>query len=101
VRSGGRGSSVDPDHAALPEGRASVVRWTTQRSSLPRTRRSGGGRDAIGTARIAARIEEVRQVAGETGGAATEVQATSGELAEQAERLRRKVDEVLGGMRAA
>jgi methyl-accepting chemotaxis protein len=43
----------------------------------------------------------VRQVAGETGGAATEVQATSGELAEQAERLRRKVDEVLGGMRAA
>jgi methyl-accepting chemotaxis protein len=56
---------------------------------------------AAGTSRIAARLEELNVTAGETGGAATQVNATSSELAGQAEALRRKVGEVLAGLRAA
>ena len=56
---------------------------------------------AGGTRDIANRVEEVRQAASETGGAATQVNATSGQLAEQAEMLKRQVAEVLRTLRAA
>ena len=56
---------------------------------------------AGGTRDVAARVEEVRQAASETGGAATQVNATSGQLAEQAEALKRQVAEVLRTLRAA
>ena len=56
---------------------------------------------AGGTRDIASRIEEVRHAASETGGAATQVNATSGQLAEQAETLKRQVEDVLRTLRAA
>ncbi|SFK16875.1 methyl-accepting chemotaxis protein [Falsiroseomonas stagni] len=56
---------------------------------------------ASGTRDVATRIEEVRQAAGETGGAATQVNATASELSQQAEALRRQVQDVLATLRAA
>ena len=56
---------------------------------------------AGGTAEIAARIEEVKQAAGETGGAASQVGATSATLAQQAETLRHEVAQFLNQVRAA
>jgi methyl-accepting chemotaxis protein len=56
---------------------------------------------ANGTGEIASRIGEVRQATGETGGAASQVSSTSAELAEQAERLRKQVNDFLGRVRAA
>jgi methyl-accepting chemotaxis protein len=53
------------------------------------------------TQRIASGMSGVRNAAGDTGGAATQVSATSGELAQQAEMLRLKVDQVLATLRAA
>jgi methyl-accepting chemotaxis protein len=56
---------------------------------------------ASGTRDVATRIEEVRHAAGETGGAATQVNATASELSQQAEALRRQVRDVLATLRAA
>jgi methyl-accepting chemotaxis protein len=56
---------------------------------------------AGGTRDVATRIEEVRAAAGETGGAATQVNATASDLSSQAEALRREVRDVLATLRAA
>jgi methyl-accepting chemotaxis protein len=56
---------------------------------------------AGGAGRISARMDELRQAAGETGGAATQVNATASELARQAEQLRQQMREVVAGLRAA
>ncbi|HEY0418808.1 MAG TPA: methyl-accepting chemotaxis protein, partial [Acetobacteraceae bacterium] len=58
-------------------------------------------RAAQGTAEIAGAIEGVTGAAGETGGAASQVQATSATLAQQAETLRAEVGNFLGRVRAA
>ena len=56
---------------------------------------------ARGTSEVSSNINGVRQAASETGAAAAQVQATSGEVAQQGEGLRSEVDRFLSGIRAA
>jgi methyl-accepting chemotaxis protein len=56
---------------------------------------------ARGTGEVSANINGVRQAASETGVAASQVQMTSGKVAEQGEGLKIEVDRFLGGIRAA
>ncbi len=56
---------------------------------------------ADGTGEIANQIAEVQQATTDTGGAASQVSATSAELAQQAETLRHQVGEFLSRVRAA
>ncbi len=56
---------------------------------------------ASGTEAASRNAEGVRGGAAQTGAAATQVRAASGELAEQSERLHRQVDSFLAGIRAA
>ncbi len=56
---------------------------------------------ARGTSEVSSNINGVRQAASETGAAAAQVQATSGEVAQQGEGLRSEVTRFLSGIRAA
>ncbi len=56
---------------------------------------------ARGTSEVSSNINGVRQAASETGAAAAQVQATSGEVAQQGEGLRSEVGRFLSGIRAA
>ena len=56
---------------------------------------------ASGTAEVSANVLQVTEAASQTGAAATQVLGASGELARQAEALRREVERFLAGIRAA
>ncbi|MCU0817829.1 MAG: methyl-accepting chemotaxis protein [Beijerinckiaceae bacterium] len=56
---------------------------------------------ARGTEEVSSNIAQVNQAAASTGSAATQVMASASELAEQAERMRRRVQDFLAAVRAA
>ncbi|PPD14151.1 MAG: hypothetical protein CTY25_13130 [Methylobacterium sp.] len=56
---------------------------------------------ARGTEEVSSNIAQVNQAAASTGSAATQVMASASELAEQAERMRRQVQDFLSAVRAA
>ena len=61
----------------------------------------GASEAAASSADADARMVKVREISGETGGAAEEVHAAAGELGQQAERLSREMGELLARIRAA
>ncbi len=56
---------------------------------------------SMGTTEVTANIANVAQAAEQTGDAAAQVLNASGELSEQAQHLRREMDQFLAGIRAA
>jgi methyl-accepting chemotaxis protein len=56
---------------------------------------------SAGTRDVSANISGVTQASGETGAAANQVLAASGELSKQADALKRQVESFLGQVRAA